>query len=327
MEHVTKDLTPNLAGVPKVGDASGEHLLDLVGSWAVVFRCLLTLFALFLIVNLSVVIELIDAVLNFGGWHDFGVKDGSLELLLDVWKLSDQVGGSVGHELGDESVIKGEQVGQVDKLSVSTAVLISNGEITQKVDWVVSDGVEPSELAWLNDVLEVVDEQVSSVNETVDSVEALRLGQVLNGLLSTLDQTLILETVSDTVEPGSDTLSVESTDTLDGLADKDLLGFLLLLCDFLFGFLITVLITVFVTVFVTVAVVVVLWLVLWWFLVVLVFLLLLSDSLGSQVTVSSSLTHILVGKSSLLVEHTFKVSTEDLLQAVLGGRETLGGEG
>jgi len=86
---------------------------------------------------------------------------------------------------------------------------------------VVSSHIEPVEAAICHNVLEVVSHHVSGINKAIDSVEALRLFNILerDGVHRSVitGHALVLETFGSTIPPGLGSLGIDSSQTVDGL--------------------------------------------------------------------------------------------------------------
>jgi len=108
------------------------------------------------------------------------------------------------------------------------ALLIGNRTVASEVQGVVSSHVEPVEAAFCHNVLEVVCHHVSGIDKAVDSVEALGLLSILEraGVHRSIitSHAFVLETFGSAIPPGLGSLSVDRSQTVDGLHKDSLLG-------------------------------------------------------------------------------------------------------
>ena len=80
---------------------------------------------------------------------------------------------------------------------------------------VVTSNIKPVEVAFRQDVLDVVPKQVSSVDQAVDGIEAVGLRLVGNICTSGGLNTIVLKTVGKTEGPGRGTFSINSADAVN----------------------------------------------------------------------------------------------------------------
>jgi len=84
-------------------------------------------------------------------------------------------------------------------------LLVNNGEVGADVEGVVDGGVEPVELTGvLTNHIQVTEQEVDGLNETVGSVEAVGLGDGVDS-----GELVVLESVDETVEHSSHGLGIE----------------------------------------------------------------------------------------------------------------------